>query len=57
MSLISLDPNETADVTITIIDDSIWERMESFTLSLNGSGVGNGVSSTYDVEILDDDRK
>ena len=56
MSLISLNPNETADVTIRIVDDDVWERIESFTVSLNGSGVGNGVIST-DVDILDDDRK
>ena len=56
MSLISLNPNETADVTIRIVDDGVWERIESFTVSLNGSGVGNGVIST-DVDILDDDRK
>ena len=56
VSPISLDPNETTVVTITIVDDVVWERDEFFTVSLNGSGVGNGVISTY-VEILDDDRK
>ena len=56
VSPISIDPNETPGVTITIVDDVVWERDEFFTVSLNGSGVGKGVISTY-VEILDDDRK
>ena len=52
--------NTTINVTIDIIDDSIWEGEESFEVSIVDASPDNTVTcriNTTVIQILDDDRK
>ena len=51
---ISVDTNETKEVSIYIQDDLSIESLESFVVTLDGTYVGDGITSVL-VTIEDDD--
>ena len=53
---VSVEPQQSRDVTIIVSDDTSIETNETFVVFINGTDVGNGIQSV-EVTIIDDDCK